>query len=365
MGLFNDYASALGLNEGVTYFNEAELREEMENLEAMPDYEFDENSDIEECCIQALLINEQNYANIMMHTAGEEMKQIMESGTDVITEASLGGFIDKLKSMVDKAWEKIKSIYNKCMAAINSWISTDKRFVEKYADTIRNADTKCFKFFGYDIPSDISKTITGRFVTLEQNMKEEFNRLTTGKYTNGNEKGIEDYTKSNVKDRFVEILGKDTPTPEQYIHQLKTDLKLDKKVKIEKLTSEQVIKELKEGKDNKKNIKESYKAAKASIAAMKKDIDYLKKFSKKPDENSRSKPNFGLAGTLCSKTLSVLQQVQRVGIKAQNILHHNCRKAAARAVRGVTDSNDSTNESFEGFDLGGYASSNREFGFLV
>lgn len=354
MGLFSDYASTLGLNEGATYFNEAELREEMENLEAKPDYEFDENFDIEECCIQALLINEQNYANIMMNTAAEEMKQIMESGTDVVTEASLSGFIDKLKSMVDKAWEKIKSIYNKCLAAVNSWISTDKRFIDNYSDQIRNADTKCFQFFGYDIPRNIADTIVKRFTDLEKNMKEEFDRIAKGS-TNG------DFSKSSVGDRIKWVLGPSTPTPEQYINELKKDIKLDKKVKITGLTAEEVISELKEGKFNKKNIKESYKAAKASVAAMKKDIDFLKKHPAKA--GSELKPNYSVAGGICSKVLSVLQQVQRVGIKAQNTLHHNCRKAAARAVRGVTD--DSTNESFEGFDPDASTSSNREFGFLV
>lgn len=357
MGLFSDYASTLGLNEGATYFNEAELREEMENLEAKPDYEFDENSDIEECCIQALMINEQNYANIMMNTAVEEMKQIVESGTDVVNEASLGDFFDKIKEMINKAWEKIKSIYNKCLATINSWISSDKRFVDKYSDTIKNADKKCFQFFGYDIIPNLSKNVIKTYESLERNMSEAFNVLTTGKNAIGGDVNASKASASNLmKDN---IIG-DGLSPEQYIHEFKKGVGLDKKAKITKLNASVVLSELKDGKENKKNIQEAYKSAKASVAAMKKDVDFLKKYAEKPTKTS--KPNFGVASALCSKTLSLFQQIQRVSIKAQNTFHQNCRKAAARAVRGITDS---ANESFEGFDPDVNTSSNREFGFLV
>lgn len=359
MGLFSDYASTLGLNGGATYFNEAELREEMENLEAMPDYEFDENSDIEECCIQSLLINEQNFNKVMMSVAHEEMQQYIRTGSDVVTEGAIGDLIDKLKSLVDKAWEKIKSIYNKCLATLNSWISTDKRFVEKYSDTIRSADKKCFEFFGYEVKNNVSNLVTSAFKNINNSVSNAFKKLTTGK---GASNENQDYSKSNASDWLKNDIYGNGRGQEQYIHDLKGDLGIDKKVKITSLKPDDVIKELKEGKQNKKDIKESYKAAKSSIAAMKKDIDYLKKYTKAPDEKATSKPNFSIASTICSKSLTLLQQIQRVGIKAQNVYHHNCRKAAARAVRGVTDS---TNESFEDFNLDVNTSSNSEFGFLV
>lgn len=51
----------------------------------------------------------------------------------VVNEASLGGFIDKLKEMVKKIWEKIKGLFQTFMTKINNVVIRDnKKFVDKY-----------------------------------------------------------------------------------------------------------------------------------------------------------------------------------------------------------------------------------------
>lgn len=52
---------------------------------------------------------------------------------EVFTEAGAGGFIDKMKELVKKAWEKIKGLFATFIAKINNVIVRDnKKFVDKY-----------------------------------------------------------------------------------------------------------------------------------------------------------------------------------------------------------------------------------------
>lgn len=51
----------------------------------------------------------------------------------VVNEASVSGFIDKLKEMVRKIWEKIKGLFQTFITKVNNVVVRDnKKFVEKY-----------------------------------------------------------------------------------------------------------------------------------------------------------------------------------------------------------------------------------------
>lgn len=51
----------------------------------------------------------------------------------VVNEASVSGFIDKLKELVKKIWEKIKGLFQTFMTKINNVVIRDnKKFVDKY-----------------------------------------------------------------------------------------------------------------------------------------------------------------------------------------------------------------------------------------
>lgn len=349
MGLFNDYASTLNLNEEAGYFNEAELAEEMEKLDGYKNFEF-YSDDIDEMCIESLLINEKNFSNIMMVTAHEEFKQYVETGSDAITEASISGFFEKIKEMVDRAWEKIKSIFEKCLNTVKGWISSDRTFVEKYSETIKSADARCFKFFGYDVNAESLKDGVAFFDEAPGQVSAAIKQVMSEKIT----KKDSDIVKTVFGGR-----GK-----EAALEELRKDLGISRKSKITKLNASIVLEELKDGKDNKKAINAAYKAAKKAIAGLKKDIEFARRIQEKVTgkKDTAHQANYTMVGTLCSTATSFLQGAQRIFIKACNVHHHNCRKAAARAVRGVTDNDDTTNESF---DFDNNTSSNREFGFIV
>lgn len=68
---------------------------------------------------------------------------------EVITEASLGSFLDKVKTLAKKAWEKIKGLFKTFIAKFNNIIIRDnKKFVEKYKKeiTAKAADLGKMKF---------------------------------------------------------------------------------------------------------------------------------------------------------------------------------------------------------------------------
>ena len=50
-----------------------------------------------------------------------------------LNEASIGGFVDKLKELVKKIWEKIKGLFQTFIAKVNNVVIRDnKKFVDKY-----------------------------------------------------------------------------------------------------------------------------------------------------------------------------------------------------------------------------------------
>ena len=112
------------------------------------------------------------------------------------------------------------------------------------------------------------------------------------------------------------------------------------------LKSDEVIAELKDGKDNKKSIQIAYNNAKKAIASLKKSVDQCKKNAvDKAKENNKKADtsSYSMLIAAINTALSGMQTVQRVHIRACNVYHSNCRKAAARAVRGVKD----VKESYE------------------
>ena len=140
MGIFSSYAELSGLTEGTQAFNEADLAEEMERLEEMA-AATNLSDDPEEACIEAMMIGQENFHNLVMNITNEEVQYMLENGGEEIVYegARLEALIDKIQTLIDKAWQKIKAIFEKAVAAINSWVSTDKRFVTKYGDTIKKA----------------------------------------------------------------------------------------------------------------------------------------------------------------------------------------------------------------------------------
>lgn len=323
MGIFSSYAEVSGLTEGTTLFNEADLAEEMERLEEMESAQ-NLSDDPEEACIEAMMIGQENFHNLVMNITNEEVQYMLEnSGQEIVYEGTrLDALIDKIRSLVDKAWEKIKAIFEKALAAINSWISTDKRFLQKYSDKIKGASKEALTIRDtYDVdPTSVSKESKIVYTEISDGIGtvvDEFDTIDK---------------ESLTKERLIAKVLDGKQTIQEAIGEFEKNCGLREKVAKVELTADTVISELKDGRDNKKSIKYAYDGAKKTVASIKKSVEKRKAAAKK-DGNSTD--GYSALISAINTGLSTMSSVQRIHIRACNIHHSNCRKAAARAVRGV------------------------------
>lgn len=89
--------------------------------------------------------------NAIMKTIGISELAVLEStGEEIVYEAGrAGGIIEKLKAAIKKIWEKIKSLFTKFFAKMQSFGKDDKAFVNKYRKEIMAGSTKDLEIKGY------------------------------------------------------------------------------------------------------------------------------------------------------------------------------------------------------------------------
>lgn len=94
--------------------------------------------------------SEMNYNKIMQAVGVAEATAVAETGAEMVYEASdISGFFAKVKEFFQKLIEKIKSLFKKFFGMLDSWIKSDKDFVNKYKSDLVKADTRNFEFKGY------------------------------------------------------------------------------------------------------------------------------------------------------------------------------------------------------------------------
>lgn len=378
-GIFAMFAESCGLDEGFEslgnemMFSEAELAEEMEHLEEIEDVEV--SDDLMEACFESMLINEQNYNNIMNAVAYDEMKAYMESGNleSLNEEGRIGKFFDMIKKYLDKAWQKIKSIFNKAVAAIEGWVRTDKSMLDKHEKDIKNYKGKC-EVKGYEIDKTALKApiysdllaafndVAGKYVnmdtvTVEKDKDGSTTTITTTDVMNSTSNK---YSKADPEKVAKTFRGKALKTGPLTLDEFKDNLKKKFGTNGDKVTLKYdgaaIVEELKTGKATKISIKAGYNLAKTMFAGYKKYFDALSKSAKA--ENSKKKTNYGLASSLAKCGVACCSVAQRVHIGALNSYHHQCRAMAAVAIRGKK----AKNESADMFDDG---DNDDQFAFIV
>ena len=92
---------------------------------------------------QMLVDNAQNDMAIFEALIAEDFKEVMavQEGVEYVNEASLGGFFDKIKEFLKKAWEKITGIIKSFMTKfIAMFIRDNGELVKKYEKEVRNKE---------------------------------------------------------------------------------------------------------------------------------------------------------------------------------------------------------------------------------
>lgn len=340
MGMFNSFAAYSGLDESGNFFNETELEEAMQELEEVEDVEV--NDDLMEACVQAAIANEQNLNMVIMSVANEEMNYFVENGVEMVyEEGKISAFFGKIKSALKKAWEKIKSIFNKALDHIRSWISSDKKFVQKYGEEIKKYADKV-KISGYKVDGKAAATATP-YKTIQTATSEYINNFAGG----GDKKLGTDFTSEKLAGMVRgRLTGANTASVDDVVSKLKGDFGVKEKSTDFTYPGEEVYNELAKGKSTQNVVKAGYNSAKAAIAGLQASVKQAETIAKNKNTEGGS---YGTCLSLCSCAISLLNACQRTQVHAVGTYHTNCRKIAAKCVSKSKEAKSSSNESF-GFD---------------
>lgn len=108
-----------------------------------------------------------NLNNIMKSVGVLELSVFEETGEEMVYEAgAISGFFAKIKAAIMKIWQKIKSLFTKFFAKMQSFGKDDKAFINKYKKELLKADMKDFEYKGYEFTIDKLKA-----KEVEDNMK--------------------------------------------------------------------------------------------------------------------------------------------------------------------------------------------------
>lgn len=94
--------------------------------------------------------SEMNYNAIMRAVGVAELAVYESTGEEMVYEAAdVKGFFGKVKEYFVKLWEKIKGLFRKFFAMFDSYVKSDKEFVNKYKKHLLQVNTKDFKYKGF------------------------------------------------------------------------------------------------------------------------------------------------------------------------------------------------------------------------
>ena len=132
------YGNTRGIYGGSSYLEDVDAVD-------MPDY-----LSIEECAMNIVVESEMNWNSLMRAVAVTELSCLEETGEELIYEASTGGgFLSKVKEFFVNLLAKVKGLFKKFFALIQSYTATDKDFVKKYRADLLKINTRDFSYKGY------------------------------------------------------------------------------------------------------------------------------------------------------------------------------------------------------------------------
>jgi hypothetical protein len=120
--------------------------------------------------------SEANYNAIMQAVGVHELAVFESTGAEMIYEATdVEGFKAKVKQFIRNIWEKIKGLFRKFFAMLNSFLKTDKEFINKYKKHLLQVDTRDFKYKGFvftNLSYDLNAA-SSKMENLFENKKED------------------------------------------------------------------------------------------------------------------------------------------------------------------------------------------------
>lgn len=130
---------------------------------------------------------EANYNKIMQAVGIGELAVLESTGHEMVYEAAdIKGFCTKVKEYFMNILAKIKGVFQKFMAMLNSWAASDKDFVKKYTKILTQVDTKGFEYQGYkfaNLNTDVASVENKAEKTVESKVGSSFGNVDTTKWS--------------------------------------------------------------------------------------------------------------------------------------------------------------------------------------
>lgn len=291
---------------------------------------------------------ERNYNNIMQAVGIQEFNVFEQTGQEMVYEAvDIKGFISKVKQFFINLWKKIAGLFKKFLAIMDSYLKTDKEFVNKYKKAIYAGSTKDFKYKGFKYTTDAYKvtkdtaeppltieSIGGNNEALDALIKKYEDKSDIEEGMRGKAIGESaSYTASEFAKELYEKLRNGQSTKEE----------IDGVNPSEQI---QIILGTKQGKkDAEKDFKETKQIINKAIKALEtKERELLKEIPSNDENETKSKQLkvLGDAITLTKAQLSIIQTMNSAKLTA---IRDNNRQAKAICVKLI--GRKAKNESYD------------------
>ena len=295
--------------------------------------------------------SEQNYNALIQAVGMDELKFLEENGHEMVyTEATGSGFFEQAKAFFKNILEKIKGLFTKFFAMFDSFIKSDKEFINKYQKQLVQVDTKDFKYNGFEFTVD-AITVDGADTAIGE-IKKGDSELSAA---------IAEYKdETDVVEKWRGRAAKSSGslTASEFSKELYEKFRKGEssKQELENLTAMKYIKILQDSSTAKKNAERGFTALRKTIEGYIKDVDQLSKAAlsnlsnANAEENGTKARGAAVVVKMLKNKLAILQIVN--GAKLTAIKDEN-RQARAILVKmlGYKPKNESTDFS------GGYEGS--------
>lgn len=223
--------------------------------------------------------NQLNWNAIMKSVGISEMKYYQNTGRDLfVNEAgAVAGFIEKVKAFFKKVIEKIKQIFKAFMAKINSFVMSDKEFLNKYRADIRRKNVEDLEFKGRELWLKPLPAANFDYSTYDKSAYGELIKT----FGASSDKAASSDEMDNIKETLrAKFLGKSGNFDSSEFRDEVEEMFKGDDPEVFDVTSTHVSDALKIIEDAKDAIKKADKEQKDSEKAINKVIDTLEKYQK-------------------------------------------------------------------------------------
>ena len=154
-GMSNSNVQVEGIQEAVLTEEQTAFFESCEGIECKDDVDF--------AVPRMMMENNENFYNLAMAITADEIQHYVATNEEVVYEGGrLKSIFETIKKAIKKAWEKVKGFFKKVFSTIQGWITTDKKFLEKYEDVVKKfkgeVEVSSYKFTNlFGDPEDLTQ----------------------------------------------------------------------------------------------------------------------------------------------------------------------------------------------------------------